>query len=199
MTRFVRLPGTARRYLDTKTGQEISRRQYEKLRGKPLKRPKPSKVPKLPPPTASVSERIQKKAERDRYFAERKHTHRWFVTSHEPAPRGRKFGRATWGYQLIIVATFEHEKTGQIREGVMGYSFVHNDYDYAPMEVEAIREAQSRLGGSGWIHIETTDAYLKEWRHLKRTKRNYKKYASLEAYNNWRERSARSSTQSTLT
>ncbi len=35
---FVRVPGTARRFRDTDTGEEISRREYQKRVGRPLPR-----------------------------------------------------------------------------------------------------------------------------------------------------------------
>jgi len=188
MTRFVKIDSKSRRYIDTETGEEISRRQYEKRRGKPLPKPKPSKVPKLSGYGVSTTERLNTKAERDAYFKAKGDTHRWFATSTQKAPQRMLKGRATWGYQLLIVAAFENEKTGVIREGVMGASFVHNDYIFVLMHEEAIREAQSRLGGSGWIHLETTDAYVREWRHLKRTRENYRKYETVEAFKAWEKR-----------
>lgn len=56
-------------------------------------------------------------------------------------------------YQMILNAMYQDEKTGEIKT-IKSYSQAEQYIDEEEMFEEAIRHAQSKLGGSNWILIE---------------------------------------------
>ena len=171
---WIRVGGTARRYRNTETGEELSRRQYQKRMGNPL--PSPKRAPK------STQSRIKPFPEHKilpkSYFTDRKSTHRWFRVGYTDKDTASKRANATQRYQLEITVTFLNEKNGKVYRHCVGYSAAYHKwtYDYKNMMVEALNEAMSRIGVSGLTVIEIESEKLITFRFLTRRKQNYKRY-----------------------
>lgn len=62
------------------------------------------------------------------------------------------------GFQLIMLGLYENTDKDNIyfkqQEKAEGHSYVHEEQDYTEALEECIREAQAKLGGSGWILIK---------------------------------------------
>lgn len=171
---WVRVGGSARRYRNTETGEELSRRQYQKRMGNPL--PSPKRAPK------STKSRIKPFPEHKilpkSYFTDRKSTHRWFRVGYTDKDTASKRASATQRYQLEITVTFLNEKTGMIYKHRVGYSAAYHKwtYHYKDMMVEAANEAMSRIGVSGLTILEIESVNVITYRFLTRSKRNITKY-----------------------
>ena len=169
--RFIRLPGTARRYIDTLTGEEISRRQYEKRRGRPLptkRRPKAERTSRVKPFPES-------KKLPDEYFYERKKTHRWFVVRVDPREKAPKRASATQRFQIEVVVDFINPKTGVIYPNVCGYSTITYKwwYNFNKLLDEAIHSASYSVVGESSLPIHAIkDVRVLTYRFLTRSKRN---------------------------
>lgn len=183
MSRFVKLPGKARRYHDTLLNEDISRREYEKRRNKPLKDDRQRQMRILP----LLPERPQS------FFDSHKDTHRWFAETFatpEMAPKRRK---QTWKWQLGIYCTLINVQTKEVRTNCMGVSAAHQQW-WGHMFIYATEEARrsaiwKQTGESDvfgkWKVLSIQSYFLNRLVYLKRTKANYERYESHEAYEQW--------------
>lgn len=171
---WIRVGGTARRYRNTETGEELSRRQYQKRMGNPL--PSPKRAPK------STKSRIKPFPEHKilpkSYFETRKATHRWYKVSYVAKDDAKTRTSATQRYQFEVMFTFLNEKTEVVYRHRVGYSAVYHKwtYHYKDMLVEAANEAMSRIGTSGLTILEIESVNVITYRFLTRSKRNITKY-----------------------
>ena len=176
--RFVRLPGTARRYIDTLTGEEISRRQYEKRRGRPLptkRRPRTEKVSRVKPFPES-------KKLPEEYFIERKKTHRWFMVRVDPREKAPKRANATQRFQIQVIVDFIDPKTNVIYPNVRGFSSITFKwwYNFNKLLEEACHSASFSVVGYSSLDILTIkEISVITRRFLTRSKRNYARQKQL--------------------
>ena len=170
--RFIRLPGTARRYIDTLTGEEISRRQYEKRRGRPLptkRRPKAERTSRVKPFPES-------KKLPEEYFIERHKTHRWFRVRVDPREKAPKRASATQMFQIQVVVDVRDPKTNVIYPNVCGYSSITYKwwYNFNKLLEEACHSASYTIAGVSTLEIVAIkDISIITRRFLTRSKRNY--------------------------
>ena len=181
--RFVRLPGTARRYIDTLTGEEISRREYEKRRGRPLptkRRPRTEKVSRVKPFPES-------KKLPEEYFIERHKTHRWFMVRVDPREKAPKRANATQRFQIQVIVDLIDRKNNIIYPNVRGYSTITYKWWYKPNKLieEALHSASfSVVGYSSLDILDIKEISVITRRFLTRSKRNYARQKQL-VKNNW--------------
>lgn len=181
--RFVRLPGTARRYIDTLTGEEISRREYEKRRGRPLptkRRPRTEKVSRVKPFPES-------KKLPEEYFIERHKTHRWFMVRVDPREKAPKRANATQRFQIEVVVDFIDPKTNIIYPNVRGYSSITYKwwYKFGDLLEEALHSASYNVAGKSTLPIhDIKEINIITRRFLTRSNRNYAREKQL-VKNNW--------------
>ena len=181
--RFVRLPGTARRYIDTLTGEEISRRQYEKRRGRPLptkRRPRTEKVSRVKPFPES-------KKLPEEYFIERKKTHRWFMVRVDPREKAPKRANVTQRFQIQIIVDLIDRRENIIYPNVPGYSSITFKWWYNTNKLieEALHSASYRVVGYSSLDIlNIKEISVITRRFLTRSKRNYARQKQL-VKNNW--------------
>lgn len=66
--------------------------------------------------------------------------------------------RSGEGWQLIMLGLYENSEKDSINYNVQeeaeGHSYVHEEQDYEEALDECVREAQAKLGGSGWQLIK---------------------------------------------
>ena len=176
--RFVRLPGTARRYIDTLTGEEISRRQYEKRRGRPLptkRRPRTEKVSRVKPFPES-------KKLPEEYFIERHKTHRWFMVRVDPREKAPKRANATQRFQIQVIVDVRDPKTNVIYPNVPGYSSITFKWWYNTNKLieEALHSASYRVAAVSTLEIVAIkEISVITRRFLTRSKRNYARQKQL--------------------
>jgi len=181
--RFIRLPGTARRYIDTLTGEEISRRQYEKRRGRPLptkRRPRTEKVSRVKPFPES-------KKLPEEYFIERHKTHRWFMVRVDPRKKAPKRANATQRFQIQVIVDLIDRKNNIIYPNVRGYSSITYKwwYNFNKLLEEALHSASfSAVGYSSLDILDIKEISVITRRFLTRSKRNYARQKQL-VKNNW--------------
>ena len=176
--RFIRLPGTARRYIDTLTGEEISRRQYEKRRGRPLptkRRPRTEKVSRVKPFPES-------KKLPEEYFIERHKTHRWFMVRVDPREKAPKRANATQRFQIQVIVDVRDPKTNVIYPNVPGYSSITFKWCYNTNKLieEALHSASYRVAAVSTLEIVAIkEISVITRRFLTRSKRNYARQKQL--------------------
>ncbi len=170
--RFVRLPGKARRYIDTLTGEEISRREYEKRRGRPLptkSRPKAGRTSRVKP----FPESKKLPAE---YFLERKTTHRWFMVRVDPTEKALKRANATQRFQIQVVVDVRDPELNVIYPDVRGYSSITYKWWYNTNKLieEALHSASYSIAGVSTLEIVAIkEISVLTYRFLTRSKHNY--------------------------
>ena len=181
--RFVRLPGTARRYIDTLTGEEISRREYEKRRGRPLptkRRPRTEKASRVKPFPES-------KKLPEEYFIERHKTHRWFMVRVDPREKAPKRANATQRFQIQVIVDLIDRRENIIYPNVRGFSSITFKWWYNTNKLieEALHSASfSVVGYSSLDILAIKEVTVITRRFLTRSKRNYARQKQL-VKNNW--------------
>jgi hypothetical protein len=182
--RFIRIPGTARRYIDTLTGEEISRRQYEKRRGRPLptkRRPRTEKVSRVKPFPES-------KKLPEEYFLDRKKTHRWFMVRVDPRGKAPKRANVTQRFQVQVVVDYIDPKTNTIYPNVRGYSSITYKwwYNFDKLLQEAFHSASYRCVGKSTLPIYAIkEISIITRRFLTRSKRNYAREKQVMKSGEW--------------
>lgn len=165
--RFVRLPGTARRYIDTITGEEISRRERDKRAHGVT--PAPKRRPRIKPYPES-------KKLPDEYFLDRKKTHRWFKVRVDSTARAPKRTGRTQRFQIRVVVDIRDPKTNIIYPNVLGYSSITYKwwYNYNKLVEQACHSASFSVAGVSTLEIVAIkEISVITRRFLTRSKRNY--------------------------
>jgi translation initiation factor 1 (eIF-1/SUI1) len=203
--RFVRLPGSARRYIDTLTGEEISRRQYIKitegvspeskayaryLAGKAAKGITAKKYERRlqGEKTSRVKPFPESKKLPDEYFLDRKKTHRWFMVRVDPRGKAPKRANATQRFQVQVVVDYIDPKTNTIYPNVRGYSSITYKwwYNFDKLLQEAFHSASYRCVGKSTLPIYAIkEISIITRRFLTRSKRNYAREKQVMKSGEW--------------
>jgi hypothetical protein len=77
--------------------------------------------------------------------------------------RKSREARITPMWQLCVIMDMKDEKTGEIREGMEGYSYAHASKNFTKAYEEAVRYAQAAAGGSNWY---VTRIVSTSWNHF---------------------------------
>lgn len=166
--RFTRVPGSARRYIDNQTGENISRREYiKRSEGVTPETKAYNRYMAGETPAGKTVNRVLKKRNQGRPTEppKRRVSYQDTLETRQMLPEKPRRGY----YQLAGKYTFRHEVTGA-RRSAFGYSYATRyrvnraSLNYDALHAQAVENAVATIEGSyGWLLESTEEEHWLEW------------------------------------